>query len=119
MRYLCIENGRVVSSPNYEPAVPDSVQVVTITDDQYDSIMAQGTHYFDIPSRQVLPVTADMTAAKAREQQEAEARIFLRSTDWKVLRHMREQALNKPTTLSQEEYLELERKRDEAAALIR
>ena len=119
MRYLCIENERIVSSPDYEPVVPDSVQVVIITDDQYDSIVEHGTHYFDIPSRQVLPVTADMTAAKALEQQEAEARIFLRNSDWKILRHVREQALNKPTTLTQEEYLELERQRDAAAALIR
>jgi len=45
----------------------------------------------------------------------AQNREFLNSTDWKILRHIREQALSKSTTLSQAEYLELERQRDLAA----
>jgi hypothetical protein len=119
MRYLCIENQRIVSAPTYEPSVPDSVEVVTITDAEYDDIHQHGTHYFDMSTRKVLPLTADMQSAKTQTQQESDARIFLRSTDWKVLRHVREQALGKTTTLSQDEYLALERERDAAAELIR
>lgn len=43
---------------------------------------------------------------------------FLNSTDWKVLRHIRELALNQPTSLSHEQYIELEQARAEAAAKI-
>jgi hypothetical protein len=54
-------------------------------------------------------------------QQEAtnvQARAFLAATDYKVLRHIRQKALNQALTLSEEEYLALEQERAEAANSI-
>ena len=43
---------------------------------------------------------------------------FLNSTDWKILRHIRQKALNITTSLSDVEYLQLEQQRQAAAARI-
>lgn len=118
MRYLCIEDNVITAALTYEPAVPASVRVLTVTDSEYQQL-ADRTHYFDPASDQILPRTADMLAQDARAQEQLDARKFLSDTDWQVLRHMREQALSKPTTLTQSAYLELERQRDAAAAIIR
>lgn len=42
----------------------------------------------------------------------SEARNYLASTDWKVLRHLREIALGKATSLNEEEYIALESERE-------
>lgn len=122
MYYICIENGKISSMLNYEPNVPESIRVVTISDEEYACITEAQTHYFDI--------TTDIVTARAQEILDAEAvrqaqlqensvnMRFLNSTDWKVLRHLREQTLNKPTTLNNEEFMALEAERDVAAAAI-
>jgi len=117
MNYVCIENNLVVSILNYEPTVPDSVEVVEITDSQAAQIDAQ-THYFDVSSRSVTMMPAEVTAQQAAVVANSKERAFLNSTDWKVLRHLRQKALNIPTSLSDEEYLELEQQRQAAAARI-
>jgi hypothetical protein len=48
----------------------------------------------------------------------SEAQAFLNASDWKILRHLREQALGIPTSLSSSEYLALEQERADAAARI-
>lgn len=60
----------------------------------------------------------DITARVAQEAINAEALDYLASTDWKVLRHIRQKALGVPTSLSEEAYLELEGERSVKAALI-
>jgi hypothetical protein len=52
---------------------------------------------------------------KQQETINAEKREFLNSSDWKILRHLREKALSIDTTLSETEYLELEQLRNDAA----
>lgn len=47
-----------------------------------------------------------------------EAEMYLTLTDWKVMRHIREKALNRPTTLSEEEYINLELERERQADSI-
>lgn len=117
MHYVCIENNIIVSILNYSPNVPRSVAVYEITDDQANQIAAQ-THYFDIPSKTVKPVDASITAQKAKDLANGIEREFLNSTDWKILRHIRQKALNVPTSLSDAEYIELEQQRQAAAARI-
>jgi hypothetical protein len=117
MHYVCIENNIVVSILNYAPNVPNSVQVQEITDEQANQILVQ-THYFDVPSRTVKPVAASVTEQKARDLANSLEREFLNSTDWKVLRHIRQKALNVPTSLTDAEYIELEQQRQAAAARI-
>ena len=117
MHYVCIENNLVVSVLNYQPNVPSSVAVVEITDSQAAQIAAQ-THYFDVASRTVAAVAAGVTAQRVVDVANGQEREFLNSTDWKVLRHIRQKALNITTSLSDAEYIELEQQREAAAARI-
>jgi hypothetical protein len=117
MHYICIENNQVISVLDYRPNVPSSVEVVEITDSHADQLTAR-THYFDVPSRSVTVVPAEVTAQQAVDAANSQERVFLNSTDWKVLRHLRQKALNIPTSLSDAEYLQLEQQRQAAAARI-
>lgn len=53
-----------------------------------------------------------------QERINMEAINFLVASDWKVLRHIRQQALGIATTLTAQEYLELEQQRQMAADSI-
>lgn len=111
MYYICIENDNIISALSYKPEVPSTVIIHEIIDSDFKNIQS-GTHYFDIPSRTIKEKISDLNDNSVKD---AQNRNFLNSTDWKILRHIREQALGKPTTLSQAEYIELERQRDLAA----
>ncbi len=117
MHYVCIENNTVVGVLNYQPNVPNTVTVVTITDEQNQSIIDQ-THYFDLATKTVVPVNPSTIAQKEQEVKNAVEREFLNSTDWKVLRHIRQKFLGIPTTLTEAEYLALEQQRNEASKRI-
>jgi hypothetical protein len=60
----------------------------------------------------------DISAQAAQEQTNQQALTFLASTDWKVLRHIRQKALGETTSLTEEEYLALELQRSQVAASI-
>jgi hypothetical protein len=117
MHYVCIENNLVISVLSYQPNVPSSVAVVEITDTQAAQIAAQ-THYFDVSSKSVTAVAAGITAQRATDIANGQEREFLNSTDWKVLRHIRQKALNITTSLSDVEYTQLEQQREAAAVRI-
>lgn len=121
MFYICVENGVIINVFNYEPSVPETVTVTEITDEEYNNVKNK-THYFDVESQTILAYEQDYIAAEeakaAQEQINMESRSFLYKSDWKVLRHIREQALGQPTSLTAEEYLELEQARADAAAAI-
>lgn len=117
MHYVCIENNLVVSVLNYQPNVPSSVTMVEITDSQAAQIAAQ-THYFDVSSRTVTAVAAEVTAQKAVAVANGQEREFLNITDWKILRHLRQKALNIATSLTDAEYIQLEQQREAAAARV-
>jgi hypothetical protein len=104
MHYVCIENNKIVSILNYEPNVPNSVSLVQITDAEHLQLQAE-THYSVITQKQ-------------QELQNIIEKDFLSSTDWKVLRHIRQTALGIATSLTEEEYLALERQRQAAAQRI-
>lgn len=117
MYYVCIENNDVTSILSYEPNVPEGVTVFTISDAEYQQIMEQ-THTFDVSTNTVIPVSVEVISKKEQELANALNREFLNSSDWKILRHMRQKALGEPTSLTEEEYLDLERQRQAAAAKI-
>jgi len=102
---------------NYQPNVPSSVTMIEITDAQAAQIAAQ-THYFDVVSRTVTAVAAGVTAQRAADVANGQEREFLNSTDWKILRHIRQKALNIATSLSDAEYIQLEQQREAAAARV-
>jgi hypothetical protein len=60
----------------------------------------------------------DVTSQLEQEAINAEAQAFLDSTDFKVMRHIRQKALGQELSLSEEEYLALEQQRSDAAASI-
>jgi hypothetical protein len=114
---VCIENNKVIGIQNYEPNVPDTIHVVSISDAEYSQIISQ-THRFDVESKTVVSVDSEILANKEQEKLNAVERDFLNSTDWKVLRHIRQKALGIPTSLTEAQYLELEQQRQSAAARI-
>jgi len=117
MHYVCIENYKVVSVLNYIPSVPETVQVVEISDEDYNGIKNQ-THYFDIIDKTVKVVSVEETRKKEIEIANALEREFLNNTDWKILRHMRQKFLGLTTSLSEQEFRDLEHKRHQAAKRI-
>lgn len=121
MNYVCIEEGRVIGVFSYKPNTPDSVTVVEISDEQAKGV-EEKTHFFDLETLSVKPrPQAELdkeVADKDLEAKNSEFREFLNSTDWKVMRHIRQQALGIPTTLSEEEYVTLEQERQNAANSI-
>jgi hypothetical protein len=117
MYYICIENNNVTSVLNYEPNVPSGIEIVNISDDVYQSIINE-THYFDLVTKAVLPVPIETINKKQQDIANSLERAFLSNTDWQVMRHIRQKALNEPTSLTDEQYLELERLRQAAAARI-
>ena len=122
MYYVIIENGEISSVLPYEPAVPETHTVIEISDADYDSILMAKTHYFDLTDLTVKSYAQDyLDAATTKETQRianAEKRYFLENSDWKVMRHIREKALGQTTTLTDQEYLDLEQSRADAAAAI-
>jgi hypothetical protein len=103
---------------DYEPSVPDTVNITVITDEEHEQLSSR-THYFDIPSSSVLPYdTVALDQLNQLTVNEEKIR-FLAKTDWKVLRHIREKALRIPTSLSEDEYFDLEVQRHTAANAIK
>lgn len=117
MYYICVENNQVTSVLNYEPNVPTSVTVVEISDQDHAKL-DQRTHYFDIATSSVQPYAKSEIDKIAAQAASKEHLRFLSTTDWKVMRHIREKALGIPTSLSDAEYLDLELERDRRAAAV-
>lgn len=117
MYYVCIENNKVVGIQNYEPSVPPTITVIEISDSSYQQLMSQ-THVFDVATRAVVPVATSVLDEKEQYRLNGIEREFLNTTDWKILRHIREKALGQATSLTEEEYLVLEQQRSAAAARI-
>jgi hypothetical protein len=76
------------------------------------------THIFDVLSKTVVPIDTSVTAQKEQYKLNGIEREFLNSTDWQILRHLRQKALGVTTSLTEEQYLELEQQRQAAAARI-
>ena len=122
MRYVVVENNQIMGIMPYEPNIPETSVAIEITDEEYSSIITEKTHYFDTISLQVVAklqtVIDQQIADDAQRAINTEKRFFLENTDWKVMRHMREKALGQTTTLTDQEYLDLEQARATAAAAI-
>ena len=117
MQYVCIENEKIISILNYRPNVPSSVEVVELSDSNYLQIQNQ-THYFDIQSKTIVPVPNEELEQRQVEKENIEPREFLNSTDWMILRHIRQQTLGIPTSLSEQQFIDLENRRNQAASII-
>ena len=118
MYYICIENGKIVSVLDYEPNVPETVRVVPITDEDNKKILEK-THVFNIELNRVVPMSADKVAEIGEVTASIENFNFLNNSDWKVLRHIRQKALGLATSLTEAEYIELERQRQIASTAVK
>lgn len=116
--FVCIENNQVISMLDYAPTVPSSVEVVKISSNDYKKIMNK-THFFDVGSKSVKEVPSVYSYEVEQKKLNLTHQNLLDSTDWKVLRHIRERTLGVPTTLTEEEYIKLEKQRHAAAKAIR
>jgi hypothetical protein len=121
MYYIVIENGEISAILNYEPSVPETHTVVEISDEDHAGIVAR-TQYFDLADNTVKSYgQAHLDNEAAKEAQRiinAEKRKFLADSDWKIMRHIREKALEQTTSLTDQQYLDLEQARATAAAAI-
>lgn len=117
MHYICVENNIVTSILNYKPNVPNSVILVEISDDQY-ALLENNSHTFDPITLKLVKRDDSFFDAKEIEKTNAVKQEYLRSTDWMILRHVRETALGLDTSLSEDKYLQLEQKRQDVAASI-
>ena len=115
--YYCIENQQLISILDYEPSVPDSVTVVDISPEHHHKIQSR-EWCFDIDQKRAVPMPDRRLTQIAVDQQNQDSRAFLQSTDWKILRHLRQQTLGLPTSLTHDQYIELERQREDAARAI-
>jgi hypothetical protein len=107
MYYICVEDDKVISILNYQPNVPDTVQVCEISDYDHD-LLKKGNYYFNVVDMMVEMFPQEHLDLKTIEETKNEYRSNLSKTDWQVLRHIREKALNIKTTLSEDEYIALE-----------
>lgn len=117
MHYVCIESNVVSSILNYEPSVPANVTVYRITDEDMASI-DDGSKYFDVEKKLVLQVSQEAIDAKQLQEDNTKRQTYLTSTDWLVMRHLREKAISIPTSLTEKEYIDLENKRHKLAKAI-
>jgi hypothetical protein len=116
MKYILTKNKQLVSVLNYEPNTSGDTEIVVtkITDDE-DSLILNKTHKFDTDSLKVIPNSAEDNAQIQSVKVKESNISFLLSTDWKILRHIREKHLGVSATLSEKQYTELETLRQEAA----
>lgn len=117
MYYYCIENQQLVSVMEHEPNVPDTVTVVTVSRENHQKIQDREL-WVDVIQKCVVPMPSERLTKIAVDQQNQDSRVFLQSTDWKILRHLRQQALGLPTSLTHDQYIELEHQREDAARSI-
>ena len=117
MYYVCIEDSKIISILEYEPNVPPSVTIVPISDDDYEDIKNQ-IKYFDVSTKKVITSPKAVLEEKEQSQKNAVHREFLNSTDWMILRHFRQKYLEIPTSLSEEQFKNLEKQRHDAALKI-
>ncbi len=117
MYYVCIENNQIVSILNYQPSVPGSVSTTEISDSEYN-LIENKTHYFNVTTKKVEPLTESQLLEQQTYNENSERKEFLNSTDWKILRHLREKTLGLATSMTEEEFIELENQRQTIAKSI-
>ena len=118
--YYCVENQNLVGVQEHEPNVPSSVTVYTVSEEDHKKTFGKdATHYFDVTTGKVLPLSKVALDKRKVETDYHNLTVQVGLSDWKVMRHIREKALNIPTTLTEQEYLALEQQRQNTVEQIR
>ena len=114
--YACIDKGNFLCAINYEPNVSGDMVAYEITEEDYTNLTEYGfDYYFDQEEK---AAKKKDEAVILRKKEILEHVLFLKNSDWKVLRHLREKALGLETSMTEEEYLSLEKERHERAKSI-
>ena len=117
MYYYCIENNQLISVVNYKPNTPASVICVEV-DDVAHSAIERGEWWFNLDGMCAEPKPQPMLDSMVADIARKNNLSFLAATDWQVLRHLRQQVLGVETSLTHDQYLDLERRREAAATAI-
>jgi hypothetical protein len=117
--FVCIDKelNQVTSVLPYNPNVPDNIEVIEITAEE-DQLIKNRSHYFDIGTKTVESLPQHDLNNQQIEKDNIIHMEFLSSTDWKILRHLRQLSLKIDTTLTEAEFTMLENDRQVAAESI-
>jgi hypothetical protein len=121
--YLIIRNNnQITGTISEQPAVVSPDTIYQYISDENLYLIGSKNHYFDFSTMQYELLSALMIEKNNELHMQLKNnnknKKFLNITDWQILRHIRQIALNIETSLTQEEYLELEQQRSDAAANI-
>lgn len=106
-----------LSFSSAKTSAPDYVIQQECSDDDQQKILS-GMYEFDVAELRVVPKSTDALAEIATQKSNAEKSHYLSSTDWKILRHLREKMLQVQTSMTEQEYLALEQERQSIAKSI-
>jgi len=118
MNYLLIEKGELVGICDYEPnTADDDIKVIPYSGNipadrilYLEGKIADSNDYVFINDKYVKKTKAVTELLETNE----EARNYLNDTDWLVIRHRDQAALNQETSLTEVQYLDLLTKRQAA-----
>lgn len=116
--YICLEDGEFNHIHDYLPNVPDTIEVIEITEEDKKQLESD-EYYFDVESKKVSIKPDKFFIEKEIIDEYYKNKAFLSRTDYKILRHIREITLNITTTISNDELLKLETKRQQAVEFMR
>jgi len=66
----------------------------------------------------LVDIKPESDTKKQQEQKNSDNRQFLDSSDWKIIRHLGQKAMGIQTSMSEEEYLQLEKERQSIREVI-
>lgn len=115
------EDGKKLTS-SLKPDFSFDYDELTFTENTKSYLLNEEVHQITYAQKQevssFISTVAEDKEAGVQLVKNNQARQFLADTDWKVMRHIREKALLKETSLSEDEYLDLEEQRDEASIVV-
>jgi len=106
-----------LSFSSAKTTAPDYVIQQECSDDDQQKILS-GMYKFDVAQLAVVVKSNSALAEIATQKSNAEKSHYLASTDWKILRHLREKVLRVQTSMTEQQYLALEQERQNVAKSI-
>lgn len=102
-----------------QPEVIQQVEVSPEVLDEQGNVIQEAVYGQNIiPADFTIEYVDIDSIPKSQDELNVEALQFLAETDWKILRHLRQQSLGIATSLTSQEFLELEQERQMAAESI-
>ncbi len=112
MYFVCVDNDlNFAGVYDYKPNIPSELTLKEISEQDFLKLQS-GDFTYDGASGQIQPIE------KSEPSISEKYKFYLDDSDWLILRHMREKFLKIKTTLSDKQFLALERKRQKISKLI-